>query len=141
MLCNELMKRELETLKPRDDVRAAARKMRDANVGFLPVVDEHRKVHGVLTDRDIALRCVAEDVSPDTRVSDLMTHQVVACRANEDIRKAEELMARHQKSRVLCLDDDGRLVGVISLSDIAQVEEADRVRVTVRQVTSREAEA
>jgi CBS domain-containing protein len=138
MLCEEIMKRDIECLSSQDTVQAAARKMLDANVGFLPICDVSKKVLGTLTDRDIAIRVVATGKPDTTRVADVMTKEVVACRPKDDIDKAEQLMGKNQKSRILCVDDAGKLVGVISLSDIAQ-RDGSHVAQTMREVTEREA--
>jgi CBS domain-containing protein len=137
MLCEEMMKRDLECLTPKDTVQTAARKMRDAKVGFLPICDPSMKVLGTLTDRDIAIRVVADGKPTATVASDVMTREVVACRPKDDIRKAEQLMGKHQKSRILCIDDTGKLVGVISLSDLAQ-HDGSGAQQTLREVTERE---
>jgi CBS domain-containing protein len=139
MRCEEIMKREVECVEPTEPVQAAARRMRDANVGFLPVCDSSRKVLGTITDRDIAIRIVAEGRPPTTAAADVMTREVVACRSDDDVTRAEQLMGSRQKSRIICTDKDGRLAGVISLSDIAQVEEGSRASETMKQVTDREA--
>lgn len=139
MLCEEIMKRDVECLSPQETVQTAARKMRDVNVGFLPVCDAAKKVMGTLTDRDIAIRLVAEGRAASTTVGDIMSHDLVSCRPKDDLRRAEHLMGQHHKSRILCVDDAGTLVGVISLSDIAQCEDESRVAKTMRQVTEREA--
>jgi CBS domain-containing protein len=97
------------------------------------------QVLGTITDRDIAIRLVAESRPATTPVNDLMTREIVACKPTDDIRKAEQLMGTQQKSRIMCLDDAGRLVGVISLSDIAQREKGDWAARTMKQVTEREA--
>src|SRR5262245_15465959 len=122
MRCEQIMKREVESVGPRDTVQTAARKMRNENVGFLPVCEPSNRVLGTLTDRDLALRVIADGLPATTEVADVMTPEIIACRPKDDIRKAQELMAEHQKSRMLCLDEAGHLVGVISLSDIAQRE-------------------
>jgi CBS domain-containing protein len=141
MLCQDIMKRDVECLSPDDHAVAAARKMRDHNVGFLPICDKTAKVLGTITDRDLAVRLVADNRSATTAVKDLMSPGVIACDAKDDIRKAEELMGKSQKSRIMCLEDAGRLVGVISLSDIAQHEKGSRAARTMKQVTEREAHA
>ena len=112
--------------------------MRDANIGFLPVCDPSRKVLGAITDRDIAVRVVADGRPPTTAVGDVMTREVVACRPEDDVRRAEELMGKQHKSRMIVADEQWRLLGVISLSDIAQVEDASRASQTMKQVTERE---
>jgi len=139
MRCEEIMKREIECVSPRDAVEDAATRMRDENVGFLPVCDQSRKVLGTITDRDIAIRLVAARKPGSTFVEELMTREVVACRPKDSMRDAEQAMARHHKSRIVCVDDEGRLVGVISLSDIAQHERGGRASETLRQVSEREA--
>ncbi|MBI3181564.1 MAG: CBS domain-containing protein [Myxococcales bacterium] len=141
MNCQELMKTEVESVAGDDTVGKAARLMRDANVGFLPVCDENNRVLGTVTDRDIAIRLVAEDLPASTSVSDVMTGEVISCRPDDDIRRAEELMGRYHKSRIVCLDAQGRLAGVISLSDIVQAEEDQRAARTMREIAEREAPA
>lgn len=139
MNCDAIMKREVESVSPQDTVDYAARRMRDENIGFLPVCDGHRKVLGTLTDRDIAIRLVAGNKPPSTSVVEIMTMQVVSCRPQDDVREAERLMVRNHKSRIMCIDDSGQLAGVISLSDIARHDGSDRVSSTLRGVTEREA--
>jgi CBS domain-containing protein/uncharacterized protein (DUF2267 family) len=141
MLCSELMKREPVCVLSDTTVQTAAQRMDDENIGFVPVCDTSGKVLGTLTDRDIALRVVAKALPAATRFPDVMTREVVACRPEEDIQQAEERMRRAQKSRIVCTDPAGRLVGVISLSDIARNEPDDRVAGTLRAVAMREAPA
>jgi CBS domain-containing protein len=141
VLCKEIMKQSVQCAMADDTIQAAARKMRDANVGFLPVCDSSFRVLGTLTDRDLALRVLAENRPLTTKTGDVMTREVVACRPDDDVLRAEQLMAQHHKSRVLCTEADGRLVGVISLSDIAQSEEDRNAAYTMRRVTERETTA
>jgi CBS domain-containing protein len=138
MRCEELMKKDVQYVSPDDGCEVAARKMRDRNIGFLPVC-ENKKVVGVITDRDIVVRLVADDLSPSTKVSDVMTREIISVRPQEDLRSAERLMGRHQKSRIVCIDERGLLAGVISLSDIAQAEADTQAAKTMREVTEREA--
>jgi CBS domain-containing protein len=137
MLCEELMKTDVECVSPVDSIEEAARLMREANVGFLPVCDESRRVLGTITDRDIAIRAVADALPGSTPVEDVMTDEVVACSPKEEVEAALELMGENRKSRIICLDGDGRLAGVISLSDIAQLGEVGASD-TLRQVSGRE---
>src|SRR5437588_12810317 len=133
MRCEDIMKRDVECIDRTQPGQEAARRMRDANVGFLPVCDSSKKVLGAITDRDIAIRIVAEGRPPTTTAADVMTPEVVACRPDDDVTNAEQLMGSRQKSRIICTDKDGRLAGVISLSDIAQVEEGSRASETMKQ--------
>jgi CBS domain-containing protein len=139
MRCEEIMKRTVECVSPQDSVQVAARRMRDENVGFLPVCDPSRKVIGAVTDRDLAIRVLADGQPATTTIEKVLTREVIACRPEDDLRKAEELMAKHHKSRMICVDTAGRLVGVISLSDIAQREDGSQASQTLRKVSEREA--
>ncbi len=120
MRCEQLMKRDVQRVRPADDLRSAARKMRDRNVGFLVVCDEEGRAIGTLTDRDLVIRADAEGLDPSaTRVREVMTAQVIACRPGEDVGVAERRMREEQKSRIVVTDTAGQVVGVISLSDFA----------------------
>jgi CBS domain-containing protein len=134
MRCEEVMSTNVECVSPHDSVEYAAQKMRDSNVGFLPVCDTLRKVIGTITDRDLAIRILAEGRSTTTSVRQAMSQTVISCRPDEDLKNAEGLMAEHQKSRIVCVDHQGRLAGVISLADISQYEEAAEVSRMLRQV-------
>jgi CBS domain-containing protein len=138
MLCSEIMKSEIECLSPGDTADLAARKMRDHNVGFLPVLDDSLRAVGTITDRDIAVRLVASNLPLVTPVADLMSSDLVSCRPSDDVRSAEQLMGLHRVSRILCVEEDGVLAGVISLSDIAQHESPVVAAQTLREVTARE---
>jgi CBS-domain-containing membrane protein len=136
--CQQIMKRDIACLAPGASVQSAAATMRDQNIGFLPVCDDGDEVLGTVTDRDIAIRAVAENLSPQTAVEDVMTPEVIACRPEDDIEQAQQLMARHHKSRIMCIDRNGHLVGVISLSDLAD-RFGDGAAGTLRAVSRREA--
>ncbi len=138
MLCSEIMKSEIECLSPIDPADLAARKMRDHNVGFLPVCDEALHAVGTITDRDIAVRLVAQNLPLVTPVGELMSMDVVACKPTDHVRRAEELMGLHRVARILCVEEDGTLAGVISLSDIAQHESPAIAAQTLKDVTARE---
>lgn len=139
MRCQDLMKREVHCVSPDDTAQEAARRMRDGNIGFLPICDGAHKVVGTLTDRDLALRIVAAGESAGTPVERIMSRDVVSCLATEELDMAHSLMAQHQKSRMVCVDHDGRLAGVISLSDLALYDNGTQATHTLRQVAEREA--
>ena len=138
MKCKDIMKTDIECVSPQASVQEAARKMRDQNIGFLPVCEANMKVIGTVTDRDITIRAVAESLPSSTPVDALMTSDVVACSSDDDLESARELMAEHQKSRIMCVSTGGRLEGIISLSDLAQLDEGSSID-TLRHVSSREA--
>ncbi len=141
MKCQEVMKKNVHCVTPQTTVAAAAQKMRDENVGFLPVCDESKKVLGTLTDRDLAIRVVAGSLTSQVPVRDVMTEEVVTCRADDDLKTAQTVMGERKKSRIICVDERGDLAGVISLSDLGKYDESTRTLRTMRKVTSREARA
>lgn len=100
--------------------------------------DEAGRATGAITDRDIAIRIVAEGHPPQTTVQEAMSMEVVACLADDDVKLAERMMARHHKSRIMCVDANGVLVGVISLSDIVERDEPLRAARTAKEVSQRE---
>jgi CBS domain-containing protein len=122
MRCEEMMTREVEYLKAGDTVGEAARRMSELDVGFLPVCNADGAPVGTLTDRDIVLRVVAKKGSYETDVADVMSPDVITCRPEDDVTRAEQLMRTNQISRILCIEDDGQIAGVISLADISQYE-------------------
>jgi CBS domain-containing protein len=140
MLCSELMKTDVEKCGAEEGVEVIAERMRARNVGFLPVCDDHGRVIGTLTDRDLVLRVLAEHRDPNaTAVADVMTSDVIACRPSDELSVAEALMSKYKKSRILCLDDDGCAAGIISLSDVARTETAGKASAILRSVSQREA--
>jgi CBS domain-containing protein len=122
MRCEEVMTREVECLASNESVAEAARRMKDADVGFLPICRTDGSAVGTLTDRDLVLRVLAEEQPATTEVQDVMTPNVVSCGPDDDVTRAEQLMRTNQVSRILCIDDDGQIAGVISLADISQYE-------------------
>ena len=139
MRCEEIMKKSPAFVSVKDDCRTAAVLMRDSNIGFLPVCDDDGRVVGTVTDRDLAIRLVASNMPASTSVGDVVTREVVSCKPGDDIREAERRMAREQKSRMLVIDEAGTLMGVFSLSDIAQFElDSTRTARTLKEVSERE---
>jgi CBS domain-containing protein len=138
MRCEELMKTDVAFVRPSDEVRRAATLMKARNIGFLPVCSDERKVVGVITDRDIAVRCVAEGRPSTTAVREVMTREIVACRPEDDVKTAELAMSRHQRSRIVCLGEHQYLLGVISLSDLARAGLRDDAEVVLERVSQRE---
>src|SRR5437870_3295365 len=104
MLCREIMNRDVECIDQEQTIAEAARIMKTCDIGFLPVCDGSLKVIGTITDRDIAIRLVAENKPLDTKVALVMTNEVVHCKPEDDLQLAENLMGESQVSRILCLD-------------------------------------
>jgi CBS domain-containing protein len=141
MRCEQVMKRDVEFVTGGDTVQTAAKKMRSANVGFLPVCDAStKKVIGTITDRDLAIRILADAKAASTAISDVMTRDVVSCRPADDLTRAHELMSSRKKSRMIVTDEREILVGVISLSDVAK-HDVGRAAETLKQVAGRETRA
>jgi CBS domain-containing protein len=141
VLVEELMTRDPATVPPSGSLTEAAQIMRDVNIGFLPVMEPDGSVVGVLTDRDIVVRAVGEDLPPGrTRVEEVMTEEVVSCHSGDDIAVCATLLRANQISRLVVLGDDDVLAGVISLADLAQYADERDVGRLVADVTEREAE-
>jgi CBS domain-containing protein len=139
MRCEEIMKRQVQSSGERETLQRVAEKMALSNIGFLPVCDEAGKVLGIITDRDITIRAVAKNRAGDTAVAEVMTRAVVSCRDSDDLAVAEQRMIQHRVSRVVVEDGEGRLCGIISLSDLAEREPGRRAAIVLREVASREA--
>jgi len=122
MLCRDVMRKPVFVCHESDGVDACARIMRDHNVGFLPVVDNRGTVSGLVTDRDLAVRVLAENLSLGMPVAGVMTRDLRVCRATDSLRTAERRMAALRRSRMVVVDGEGRCVGVISISDVAQAD-------------------
>lgn len=141
MRASEIMTTGPEVVTLADPVRKAAKLMRDLNVGCLPIVDDRQSMHlrGVITDRDIAIRHVAEGHQRDCTVNDHMTGNGVATvQPDTELSQVLELMQRAQIRRVPVVEREGRLVGIIAQADIALKESArhpDEVAKTVERIS------
>jgi len=119
MQAKDVMTRGVECISPDATLQDAARKMRDLDVGPLPVCENDRLV-GILTDRDIVVRGVAEGRDPqDSRVRDVMTRGIDYCFDDDDVAEAAWHMEAKQIRRLAVLDHNKRLVGIVSLGDLA----------------------
>ena len=137
MKIRDIMTTEVELVHPDTLLRDAAQKMRDVDTGFLPVGEDDRLV-GTLTDRDITVRAVAEGHDPKvTRVREAMSDKLVYCMEDQDSSQAAELMAENDIRRLPVLNSDKRLVGVVSLGDLAaRTNDDDVVGQTVQDISS-----
>jgi CBS domain-containing protein len=126
MKIQDIMTHNPHVCDPETPVSEVAAKMRDLEVGMLPVCDGG-KLRGTVTDRDIVLRAVAEELDPTMTVADeVMTAKIIYCFEDEDLSRATELMERNQIRRLPVLDRSKQLVGIISLGDIAAKGKSDR---------------
>src|SRR5262245_6721676 len=120
MHVKEVMTRGAECVRPGTSLQEAARKMRDLDVGPLPICGDDDRLKGMITDRDITVRAVAEGHDPKTtRVQDVMTPDVIYCFEDQDVAEASRLMKEKQVRRLVVLNRDKRLVGIVSLGDLA----------------------
>ena len=122
MKVNEAMSRSVKLATPSESIQDAARLMAEMDVGVLPVAENDRLI-GMITDRDIAVRAVAEGKSPQTRVDEVMSREVLYCYEDEDLEEVSRNMANQQVRRMPVVTRDKRLVGIISLGDLARAEE------------------
>jgi CBS domain-containing protein len=114
----EIMTRGVEVAKPDDSLQQAAARMAELDTGVLPVGEGDRLV-GMLTDRDIAIRAVAQGKGPDAKVRDAMTPEVRYCFEDEDLDDVVRNMGENKVRRLPVMSRDKRLVGIVSLGDVA----------------------
>ena len=118
MKVSECMTPDVVITSPGDTICEAAQKMAECDSGVLPVGEDNRLV-GMITDRDIAIRAVAKNLPPDTPVREVMSQEVLFCYDDEDLERVARNMGQHQVRRLAVIDRDKRLVGIISLGDVA----------------------
>jgi CBS domain-containing protein len=119
MWISEIMTEHVGFVTPHDTLQDAAIKMKELGVGPLPVC-EHQSLVGIVTDRDITIRAVAEGLDPKaTKVHDVMSGDLICCYEDQDVGVAARLMESQQIRRLLVLNRDKRLVGIVSLGDLA----------------------
>lgn len=124
MKLRDVMTHPCIRIRPEETVAVAARTLNRYNIGALPVCGSDGRLCGLVTDRDIVIRCLAADRSPfSTTVRDVMTSQVVAAKPDMDASLAASLMGREQIRR-LPVVENGKLCGMVSLGDLAQAPES-----------------
>lgn len=122
MRVSEAMTREVRVANPDQSIREVARIMAEIDAGVMPVGEDDRLV-GMITDRDIAIRAVGEGKGPDTLVREVMTtEQVLYCYDDEDLDHVAKNMSEQQVRRLPVVNRDKRLVGIVSLGNLAQRE-------------------
>ena len=132
---SEVMTSNPCTIDADKPVSYAAKMMRDEDVGIAPIVEGKRLV-GTVTDRDIAIRVVAEGKDPNaTIVRDIASTKLVTIDPHQDLDEALRLMAQHQVRRLPVVEEDGRLVGVVAQADVAQEADERRTGEVVEQIS------
>ena len=131
----ECMSRDVQTVSPEQPIREAAQFMLRADAGSMPVCDGERLV-GMVTDRDIAVRAVAEGRGPDTPVRDAMTDHVDYCFEDDEVEDVAMKMSDAQVRRFPVLSrDDRRLVGIVSLGDLSRSDQGESAGVALGGIT------
>ena len=114
----DLMSRDVEVISPDMTIGEAAKKMRDGGFGMMPVGENDRMI-GTISDRDIAIRAVAEGKGAGTRVRDVMSEGIAWAYEDESVEEAATIMSKRQVRRLPVVDRDKRLVGIVALGDFA----------------------
>ena len=117
-LVKELMSRDVKVISPDMSIKDAAKQMRDGDFGMLPVGENDRMI-GTISDRDIAIRAVAEGKGADTKVRDVMSEGIAWAYEDDSVEEAVKIMSERQVRRLPVVDRDERLVGIVALGDFA----------------------
>ena len=137
--CNEVMTKNPVCCLPNDAVIKAAELMKSENIGSIPVIENERtqKLVGIVTDRDLALKIVAQGRdAKSTNVEAVMTHKVVTCFADDDLQKALDAMAEHQLRRIPVVDSDNKIVGIIAQADVAtRIDQPEKTAEMVKEIS------
>jgi CBS domain-containing protein len=135
MQVKDIMTVGVDFCKPEDNLKTAADRMRDHNVGILPVMEEGKPV-GMITDRDIIIRAIAEGRDPfNTRVSDIMTHDAFFCIEDMEVEEAAKIMEYKKVRRLLVKNSEHQVSGVLSLGDIAMSMTKELAGEVLQEVT------
>ncbi|MGE5732146.1 MAG: CBS domain-containing protein [Gemmatimonas sp.] len=139
MKIQEIMTRDPSSVTADATVREAAQVMKRENVGIVPVVDaqNERRLVGVVTDRDIAIRCIAEGKDGTCRVRDVMsTDDLATCKVNDDVENVMSAMRSEKVRRIPIVDERGSLVGIVSQADVLlKTRDTGRAGETVEQIS------
>ncbi len=134
MKISKCMTRDVQLTSPWESIRDAAKRMAAIDAGSLPVGQDNRLV-GMITDRDIAIRAVAEGKGPDTPVSEVMSKEVLYCFDDQELEEVSRNMADVKVRRLPVLNRDKRLVGIVSLGDLSQKEQPEATAKAVTNIS------
>jgi CBS domain-containing protein len=130
----DLMTKNPRTVTADATIAEAAKLMRDEDAGVVPIVEGDQLV-GVITDRDIAIRAVAEGKDGQTKVRDIASQDLVTIDPQQDLDEALRLMAQHQVRRLPVVEEDGKLVGIVAQADVAKAGDDARTGEVVEQIS------
>jgi CBS domain-containing protein len=127
MIAKDIMTSNVDIIYPNTSITEAAKLMAKNDYGFLPVCDG-KKLRGVITDRDIVVKVIAENKSPgESKAEEVMTDKVIYCYENDELEEISKLMKQEQIRRLVVLDNDKKLAGVISIGDIVTKNDEQEV--------------
>ena len=137
--CDVVMTKNPVCCLPDDMVAKVAQLMKRENIGPIPVIEneETRKLVGIVTDRDLALKIVAEGRdAKSTKVEAVMTRKVVTCRAEDDLQIALDAMSQYQLRRIPIVDNDNKILGIISQADVAtRIDQPEKTAAVVKGIS------
>ncbi len=137
--CSEVMTRNLVCAEPGDSVANVARLMKENDIGPIPIVESQnsKKLVGIVTDRDLAIKVVADGRDPQTTpVQEVMTTNVITCRDDDDIETALDAMATQQLRRIPVVDDGNTLLGIIAQADVAtRINKPEKTGEVVKEIS------
>lgn len=140
MKVRDIMTRNPACCTPEDTLVDAARLMKINDCGAIPVIEdeENRKPAGIITDRDIVVRGLAADMDPmETSVADCMTRSLVAVQSDEDVEECVRLMEEHQLRRILVIDNEGSVIGIVTQAQIAMNVDSSLAGEMVEDISER----
>ncbi|MBA4421007.1 MAG: CBS domain-containing protein [Anaerolinea sp.] len=138
-ICADIMTPNPIWCLPKDTVQRIAELMKQNNIGSVPVIENEQtqKLIGIITDRDLALKIIAEGRdAKSTKVEAVMTRKVITCRGDDDIQVALNSMSEHQIRRILIVDNVNKILGIISQADVAtRVDQAEKTAEVVKEIS------
>jgi len=130
MVIADLMSRNVATCKADEYLDAAARLMWDLDIGCVPIVDDDKRVIGMITDRDVCMATYTQAKAPQhVLVREAMAREIYSCLPDDNLAEVEDIMRKRRVRRIPVVDLDGRLVGLISLNDLARESLRQQTRV------------
>lgn len=138
MKVRDIMTGQPSSLTPDSTAREAAQLMKDMDTGVIPIVESStsQKLVGIITDRDIAIRCVAEGRDGSSRISDVMSSgKLATCGPTDDVDRVMETMSREQVRRIPIVDERGALVGIVAQADIVRKADDKKAEHTVESIS------
>ncbi len=137
--CETVMTKNPICCQPSDSVMKVAQWMKRENIGSIPVIenDETRKLVGIVTDRDLAMKVVGQGADPKSvQIEAVMTYKLVTCRPDDDIQRALDMMSEHQLRRIPIVNDENKILGIISQADVAiRVNQPEKTAEVVKDIS------